>query len=102
MLFALVFLPSPKLTYANENNEKKNTICKGVFIDTVDIGGMTALEAKEALKNHINELRSKSVSIVVGDDKITTTMGELGYTYETKDYIKYIKEAIRFKIRKSN
>lgn len=96
MLFALVFLPSPKLTYANENNEKKNTICKGVFIDTVDIGGMTALEAKEALKNHINELRSKSVSIVVGDDKITTTMGELGYTYETKDYIKYIKEAIRF------
>ena len=33
---------------------------------------------------------------MVGDDKITTTMGELGYTYETKDYIKYIKEAIRF------
>ena len=56
-VFGLLFLLSPQLTYAEET---KDTICNGVFIDTIDVSGMTVKEAQEALDNHINKLRNTS------------------------------------------
>lgn len=85
MAFALILIWNPQISYASENED---TIVKGVFIDTVDISGMTVKEAKAALKKHIDGLRSKSFAVVLGDSTFVTTMGELGYTYESNNYIK--------------
>lgn len=86
MTFALVLLRSPDRPYAA--NQKVDTIAKGVYIDTVDISGMTVQEAQSAMKKHIEDLRSKDFAILIGDNTIVITMGELGYTYEPNNYIK--------------
>ena len=80
-----MFLPGPQITYAEENED---TICNGVFIDTVDVSGMTVKEAQEALNNHINRLRNTSFAILVGDKSIIITMGDLNYKYEANNHIK--------------
>lgn len=83
--FALLFLVNPQTTYADENEP---TISKGVFIDTVEISGMTVKEAQDALKSHIEGLRSKSFALVVGSNTMVITMGELDYTFQSNNYIK--------------
>ncbi|NLJ95917.1 MAG: hypothetical protein GX321_02085 [Clostridiales bacterium] len=84
-VFGLLFLLSPQLTYAEET---KDTICNGVFIDTIDVSGMTVKEAQEALDNHINKLRNTSFAILVGDKSIIITMGDLDYKYEANNHIR--------------
>lgn len=88
--FALLGIWSPREAYAA--NQEKDTVVNGVFIDTVDISGMTVKEAQEALKNHIEGLRRKSFATIVGDNTFITSIGDLGYTYEANNYI---KQAIR-------
>lgn len=87
-LTSIFFIPfcRPDSAYASE---KEDTIAKGVFIDTVDISGMTVQEAQSALKEHIEELRSKSFAVLIGDSTIVITMGELDYTYEPNNHIKH-------------
>ena len=89
LAFALLLIWSPKEAYAIDQEE--DTIVNGVFIDTVDISGMTVKEAQAAVKNHIEGLRSKSFAVIVGDNTIITTMGELGYIYEPNpnDHIRH-------------
>ena len=48
MLFGNAFC-----VYAAENN----TITKGVFIDEVDVSGLTAIEAENKIIDFVNELR---------------------------------------------
>ena len=82
---ALILLWNPQSVFANE---KEDTISKGVFIDTVEISGMTVTEAKEALRNHIQGLRSKSFALVIGNNTMVVTMADLDYKYEPNNYIK--------------
>lgn len=82
---ALILLWNPQSVFANE---KEDTISKGVFIDTVEISGMTVTEAKEALRNHIQGLRNKSFALVIGNNTMVVTMADLDYKYEPNNYIK--------------
>jgi len=85
LILALIVFIFPGKAYAAENED---TICNGVFIDTVDVSGMTAKEAQEALKKHIEGLRSKSFALIVGDKSLIITMGDLDYSFEPHNYIK--------------
>ncbi len=85
MTFAIMLIWKQDKAYAIE---EENTIAKGVYVDTVDISGMTVKEAQSALKKHIEELRSKNFAILVGDNTLVITMGELGYTYEANNHIR--------------
>lgn len=82
--FFLILLFKPDSAYADE---KEATIAKGVYIDTVDIGGMTVKEAQAALKKHIESLRGKSFAVLIGDATLVVTMEELDYKYEPNNYI---------------
>ena len=67
--------------------EKDNTIVKGVFIDEVDVSGMTKEQAAGAVSKYVDGLRNKGVAIMVGKDVVYTTMGDLGYQMEENDDI---------------
>jgi vancomycin resistance protein YoaR len=67
--------------------EENDTICKGVFIDEVDVSGMTKSEAESAVKDFIDGLKNKGVAISVGDNTVYATMSDLGYTGELNDMI---------------
>jgi vancomycin resistance protein YoaR len=86
LLLSIFFVFLGNESYASAD-EKDNQICKGVFIDEVDVSGMTKEEAKEAVDNFVEGLRGKGVAIRVGEDIVYTTLGDLGYTYEPNDNI---------------
>ncbi len=67
--------------------EKDNTICKGVFIDEVDVSGMTKEQAKEAVEQFIGGLKNKGIAIMVGENVVYSTMGDMGYEAEESDGI---------------
>ncbi len=67
--------------------ENGNTIVKGVFIDGVEVSGMTREQAETAVKDYVKELGSKGVAIMVGSNVVYTTVGDLGYEMEENDNI---------------
>ena len=75
-------------TSAAYAKEREDRICQGVYIDTIDISGMTEAEAQAAVDNLILELKDKQIAILVGNDVVHTTMGEIGYRCEKNHYVK--------------
>lgn len=65
--------------------EEEATICKGVFIDEVDLSGMTKSQAQAAVNDFVESLRNKGVAVMVGDNIVYSTMGNLGYTAKQMD-----------------
>jgi vancomycin resistance protein YoaR len=67
--------------------EKDNTIVKGVFIDEVEVSGMTKEQAEKAVKNFVDGLKNKGVAIMVSNEIVYATMGDLGYQMEDNENI---------------
>lgn len=63
---------------------KKNVICEGVYINSLDVGGMTEDEARKALEEYTSGLLEKTVTVNVDENAVKTTVGELGFTCETE------------------
>jgi vancomycin resistance protein YoaR len=76
-------LINPKTAYAAEDE----VITKGVYIDSVDISGMTKEEADAAVKDYVNGLKAKTITVNVDNNKETVTVGDLGYEYEENNFI---------------
>ena len=96
ILSAIFLLSISFLLFGRTNHasaaENEPTICNGVFIDAVDVSGMTKSEAQTAVDDFVDGLRSKGVAIKVNDNVIYTTLGDLGYTYEPNDSIEQALE----------
>jgi len=82
LLISLLYMGKPAI--AATNDEK---IYKGVFIDKVDVSGMTKEQAETAVNNFINELCSKKVSVSIGKYIVNKTLGEMGYTADLEENI---------------
>ena len=67
-------------------------ICQGVFIDEVDVSGMSGEEAQAALDAHVDKLAARSLEVDVNGETVTTTLAEIGYACETE---KAIEEAMQ-------
>ncbi|MDD3173279.1 MAG: VanW family protein [Herbinix sp.] len=91
ILISAIFLLSISFLYAgkplNASAAENTNICNGVYIDDVDISGMTKDDAQAAVDEYINGLKSKGVAITVGDNVVYATMGDLGYTTDPDDNI---------------
>lgn len=80
-------LLSGKVQYVSAAEEER--ICSGVLIDTVDVSGMNEAEASEAVENYVNELQGKGIAVLVGENSIYTTLGDIGYTCDPSESIKH-------------
>ncbi len=63
------------------------TITQGVYIDSIHIGGMTADEAEQAVKEYVDGLKAKTITVEVDDNAETVTLDNLGYDYKENNYI---------------
>lgn len=84
VLFLFAIYSNQSTAYA-EGEESR--ITKGVFVDEVDVSGMTVMEANQAVERLAETLRGKGIAIMVADEVIMTTLGDLGYTYKPTDCI---------------
>lgn len=70
-----------------------NTICTGIYINSVDVGGMTKEQAKEAVDSYLKELQSRTLTVNIDDNKVETALVELGLTTEENEVL---EEALNF------
>ena len=64
-----------------------STIAGGVHVEGVDLSGMTPEQAKEALQEKADSMAATTVSLRLGDQIITTSLAELGYTCTNLDIV---------------
>lgn len=76
------------------NQVAKDTIWNHISIDGVDVSGMKAKEAKEALAQKVEEYQAQQITLVADGTKAEVTLKEFGF--HVKDIDKLIKEAVAF------
>lgn len=87
IVFFALFLLLISILYVGKPAMAADTtpIYKGVYIDKVDVSGMTKDQAEAAVNDYIKELRKKAISIKVGEYVVHKTLGELDYTADAKE-----------------
>ncbi len=68
--------------------KEPDTIKNGIFVETMDLSGMTAEEATETINAYVEELRDVSITLLAADNnEVTVTAGELGINWENQDIV---------------
>lgn len=91
MLASIVLLIGTVQTFA-ASEDTEDVVKEGVHIDSVDVGHMTYDEMKDAVTDIVNERLSIKVTLQINNDKVDTTLEELGYGWNNEDVL---DEAIR-------
>ena len=65
----------------NLHAAETKTIAEGVYIGNIDVGGMTAEEATEAIQNYIQEAGQSVFTLSAGERNIRATASELGISF---------------------
>ena len=65
-----------------------NIICDGVFVESVDLSGMTEVQAQEAVKQYSDTYLKRTLEVDVNGKTVSATLEELGYRCQTNDYIR--------------
>ena len=86
LLLSIFLALKGKANYASAEEDRR--ITKGVFIDAVEVSGMTGEEAEDAVDALLGNLRSTGIAIMIGENTVFKTLGDLGYTYEPNDNIR--------------
>lgn len=78
-LFAIsVFMGDPAASAA----EKTETISQGVHIGDVDVSGMTAQEAEDAVNAKLKQSQGSGYKLKLGDHEITATAKDFGLSWD--------------------
>ncbi len=85
-LLSISFLCMGKPVSASAEEDTK--ICKGVFIDEVDVSDMNEEEAETAVGNFVEGLKNKGLAITVGENVVYEKLGDIGYTADPKESIR--------------
>lgn len=68
-----------------------NIIPTGIFIDDIDLSGMTITEAKLAVENYVNSLEETLITLSAGEDKnLTVTAKDLGTYWANPEVLEQI------------
>ena len=65
----------------------EDRIIQGVFIDDLDVSGMTYDEAKKAVEQKVSQMQKSSVTVQVGEDTIEATMVDLGLQWKNREVV---------------
>ena len=65
----------------------RGLICNGVFVETVNVGGMSEDEARTAVTQYRDEYLQRTVEVDVNGKTVSATLEQLGYNCEVGDVI---------------
>lgn len=80
----MILVPADR-AFAAEGSEE--TISKGVYIGDVDVSGMTAEEAKQAVEEGMDSIKSTSITLKVEDASAVVTAGDFGLAWKNTDVV---------------
>lgn len=70
---------------AKDNEDQ--TIHKGVYVDEIDLSGMTVAEAKREVADYVSQLEEETLTLEIFDEQLQVTLGELGLECTNLDVI---------------
>ncbi|MCI8530041.1 MAG: hypothetical protein HFH82_12975 [Lachnospiraceae bacterium] len=77
--------------------EENETIKNGIYAEQIDLSGMTAAEAQEAVQAYVDALRDTEITLLAAADKpVIVTAGELGIAWGNSELV---EEALSVGIR---
>lgn len=87
VLLSVICLFSTALSTKVFAESEDKTITNGVYIDSVQIGGMTPDEAKQAVDQYVDALKSRKVIVKIDGNTESITLKKLGYDYKKNDFV---------------
>ena len=93
LLLAFILLTaSENAGYAQEGSGAgpEPVVSKGIYLQGIDLGGMTQDEVMEAAAKKIDELGQTQVTVTAGDRSGTCTLSELGLSWRNRGVISEI------------
>lgn len=78
---------------AHAQDADEDTILDGVYIGTVDVGGMTSAEAETAISDYMAEISEETITLTAEDNSLETTLADLGFA---EDADATIREALAY------
>ena len=67
---------------------QEETIKPGIYIEDIDVGGMSEAEAIAAVEAYVDSLKPTMITLVAANDQtVQTTAGELGLAWSNKEII---------------
>ncbi|MDK2808225.1 MAG: hypothetical protein PWP24_960 [Clostridiales bacterium] len=65
----------------------KDTICKGVWINTVDVGGMTREEATQAVSQYMDSMNQKTVLITIDQNQVQAKVSDFKLSFNQEEAV---------------
>ena len=93
--FAVVFGGSYSALKNYVGKVKDDVICDNIYINDLNLSGMTKKEAQKALENQTTTDESKTVTLTVRDEKVEAFLKELGFSGQ-KDEEQLVDEAVSY------
>lgn len=62
-------------------------ICDGVFVETIELSGMTRQQAEAAVEQYVAAKVNRSLAVDVNGKRVTASLADLGYACKENDYI---------------
>lgn len=89
MITALVCICFVNNAYADtpKGSTATDTICKGVFVDTVEIGGKTKEEAEQLVNKYLEELLGKKIIVKANEKEASSDIKTIGAEFVNSDYV---------------
>lgn len=86
LVLSFMFVLSPDVVAFADEEQR---VVPGVYVDEIDIGGMTEDEAKKALEEYVQKLGQTKITVHSDDNIIETTVSEFGYKMKKNDFIEH-------------
>lgn len=68
-------------------NTSQDKICDGIYIGSIDVGGMSVEKATKKVKKYVEQAKNENVTVKIDDEKVTTTLEELGYSCDVDSFV---------------
>lgn len=87
VLFACMCLALCGTAYAEEEGGGGVSLVPGVYIEGIDVGGMTVEDARSAVEDYIDGLENTVLNISFNGEVSSISMKELGFAWENTDVV---------------
>ena len=85
-LVCAIFVYAMATVKAEDKDSEK--IAQNVYIDQIDVGGMSEAEADEAVRAYADELKNQTFTLTIDEKSVTTTGEQLGIDWANPGVVK--------------
>lgn len=87
MLVVLTVVLGFKIQVQADSKEKSNTISNGIYIEDMDVSGMSQEEATNVIESYLAELGDKTITFVIDSNEVVVSASDLGMEWKNQDVV---------------